>query len=239
MKRVFILITILTACLSQMFAQLAITNQGGDNIANTTINIAPNGELSFYVKNTSSETISNIKAYLRVQDGDYYNGAVYYDSESESAGDADADWSFCSTSCGLNGGCPKFQLAPDAQQEIHLAFKAINHFVDYTVFVYPTGDEQSAVSFKLHPVTTGIANVSSNVLNVYPSPADESFTIENGFGKNCSIEIYNVLGQMVKRISNDSNRVSVNCSTWKNGYYVCRAVKDGKIEKTIKIVIAH
>ena len=227
MRRIFTLIVVLIACASQMFAQLVILNgqQGDENITNTTVNMT--NEIYFRVKNTSSSEIANIKCYLRVS------------ADENAAFGTDAEWEFCSTGCGLNGSCPKFTLAAGAEQLVHLDFSQVNAPCDFMIYTYPTGGNPTAV-FTIHVTTTGISNVAANSFNVYPSPANESFTIENGFGKNSYVEIYNVLGQTVKRIPSDNaNNISVNCSSWKNGYYVCRLYKDGKAEKTVKVVVAH
>lgn len=227
MKRIFTILAVIIACASQSFAQLVILNgrNGEENITNTTVNI--NNEIYFRVKNASSETISDIRCYLRIS------------ADENADHGTDAEWEFCSTLCGANGICPKFTLAPGAEQEVHLEFTQINTIHDFMIYTYPPGANPTAV-FSIHINTTGISTVAANSFNVYPSPANESFTIENGFGKNSYVEIYNVLGQTVKRIPSDNtNSISVNCSTWKNGYYVCRLYKDGKAEKTVKVVVAH
>lgn len=225
MKRIFTIIAILVVCVSQTFAQLVILNDQGTDITNTTVNI--NNEIYFKVKNNSASEIANIKCYLRVSADE---NAVY---------ETDATWEFCSTQCGLEGGCPKFTLAAGAEQLVHLEFSQVNEIHDFMIYTYPNGGNPTAV-FSIHINTTNISSIAANSFNVYPSPTNESFTIENGFGKNSYVEIYNVLGQTVKHIASDNaNRISVNCSTWKNGYYVCRLYKDGKAEKTVKVVVAH
>jgi hypothetical protein len=229
MKRIITILAVIIACASQSFAQLVILNgrNGEENITNTTVNIT--NEIYFRVKNASSETISNIKCYLRIS------------ADENADHGTDAEWEFCSTQCGMDGGCPKFTLAPGAEQEVHLKFTQINTIHDFMIYTYPPGENPTAVfSIHIEPYTTRISSITSKSFNVYPSPANESFTIENGFGKNSYVEIYNVLGQTVKRIPSDNtNSISVNCSTWKNGYYVCRLYKDGKAEKTVKVVVAH
>lgn len=230
MKRVFVLIVALIACASQMFAQLSILSEQGAEITGTTINIQAGVETSYYfkVKNTGSSTIENLKAYLRVNDENAVNGT-------------DAQFQLCTEpggQCGVGATSPKFSLEANGEQTIHLTITTLAAN-DFKITVYPTGGSPEA-NFNIHAVTTGISNISANTFNVYPSPADESFTIENGFGKNSYVEIYNVLGQIVRRIPSDNtNSISVNCSDWKNGYYVCRLYKDGKAEKTVKVVVAH
>lgn len=225
MKRIFTILAVVIVCVSQTFAQLVILNDQGTDITNTTVNI--NNEIYFKVKNTSSSEIANIKCYLRVSE---YENASY---------GTDATWEFCSVQCGMDGGCPKFTLAAGAEQLVHLEFSQVNEIHDFMIYTYPNGGNPTAV-FSIHINTTNISSIAANSFNVYPSPANESFTIENGFGKNSYVEIYNVLGQMVKHVSADNtNRISVNCSDWKNGYYVCRLYKNGKAEKTVKVVVAH
>ena len=228
MKHIFTILAVIIICATQTFAQLVILNQQGEEITNTTVTI--NNEIYFKVKNTSSSDIANLKCYLRLNE---YENAEY---------GTDGEWEFCSVQCGINGGCPKFNVAAGAEQLVHLEFSQVNAPpCDFMIYTYPTGGDPTAV-FSIHVLgaPASISNAITNTLNVYPSPANESFTIENGYGKNCRIEIYNVLGQMVKNIQNDSsNRITVNCSNWKNGYYVCRLYKDGKAEKTVKIVVAH
>ena len=227
MRHIITIIAALIVCASQTFAQLVILDQQGNDITNTTVNIT--NEIYFKVKNTSSSDIANIKCYLKVS------------ANEEAVYETDATWEFCSIQCGINGGCPKFSLAAGAEQLVHLEFSQVNNTpCDFLVYTYPTGGNPTAI-FTIHfDSFTGISNATAKSFNVYPSPANESFTIENGFGKNSYVEIYNVLGQMVKHVASDNNnRISVNCSSWKNGYYVCRLYNDGKAEKTVKIVVAH
>jgi len=228
MKRIFTLIVVLIACASQMFAQLAILNEQGAEITGTTINIqaGSSSDIYFKVKNNGSSDLTNVKAYLRV------NGDNATSSQATATMCTEPDGG-----CGNPPNSPKFNLAAGAEQLIHLNITPLSAN-DFVVTVYPNGGTPEA-SFNI-ATTSGISSIAANTFTVYPSPADESFTIENGFGKNSYVEIYNVLGQTVKRIPSDNaNNISVNCSDWKNGYYVCRLYKDGKAEKTVKIVVAH
>ncbi len=138
MKRIFILLTILIFCIAQTFAQLIILNQQDEEITNTTVNIT--NEIYFKVKNTSSSEIANIKCYLRVSADD---NAEY---------GTDATWEFCSVQCGIDGGCPKFTLAADAEQHVHLQFTQVNNTPrDFLVYTYPTGGNPVAI-FTIHIV---------------------------------------------------------------------------------------
>ena len=241
MRRIFTLIVAVIACASQMFAQLEIyhvekigTDQYTqlDEITGTTVNIQQGVEVNYYFKlrNVGSSEVVNLKAYLMLNDND------------QAVNGTDANITLCTEpagNCGVGVASPKFTLQPEEEQVIHMNIKTLAS----TDFILSLSVHQYGVSpeaiFNIHAGTTGISSIVANSFNVYPSPASESFTIENGFGKNSYVEIYNVLGQTVKRIPFDATSISVNCSSWKNGYYVCRLYKDGKAEKTVKIVVAH
>lgn len=230
MKRVFILIIVLIACMSQAFAQLVILNEQNEEITGTTINIQAGAATNLYfkIKNNGSSELVNIKAYLRVNGENVVSGDQAMAQMCTEPGGL----------CGTGTASPKFTLQAGEEQLIHLSITTLSAN-DFVVIVYPDGGTPEA-NFNIHATTAGVSSIAANTFNVYPSPADESFTIENGFGKNSYVEIYNVLGQTVKRIQSDNNNsISVNCNDWKNGYYVCRLYKDGKAEKTVKIVIAH
>lgn len=229
MKKIFILFIGLMLCVSGLYAQLAIF-VGDAEITNTTVSLPAGVDNEFYykVKNTGSQTIENIKSYLRL--GDEMTTPVLGEH---------CTFQICTNgNCGMNNASPKFTLAAGEEMEVHLTIKSLSA-TEFFVTTYPNG-ENPVANFNLSFVTTGISNSLATSFNVYPSPADNSFTIENNFGKNAYVEIYNALGQMVKRVSaENANSVLVNCSTWKNGYYVCRSVKDGKVEKAIKVVVVH
>ncbi len=225
MKHILSILLGVMLCVSQVSAQLAIYDRSGQEITNTTINLPEGVQSDYYyiVRNTGSSDITNIKSYLKIDRAN----AVY---------ETDAEWSFCSTGCGIDGNCPAFSLSAGGELEVHLEITPLAA-TDFTV---ETSSGMTMANFNIHFGTSAINNSLANTFNVYPSPANDNFVIENNFGSNSYVEIYNVLGQMVKRVSTDNaNRVSIDCSSWRNGYYVCRAIKEGKIEKTIKVVVAH
>lgn len=88
----------------------------------------------------------------------------------------------------------------------------------------------------LTSISTGIARE----FLVFPNPAVSSFTIQHNYGTKAVVEVFNVLGKSVAKINTSAdNSVNVDCSKWENGYYFCRLFNDGKIEKTIKLVVTH
>jgi hypothetical protein len=86
---------------------------------------------------------------------------------------------------------------------------------------------------------TSVPVVNSELLKVYPNPASKSFSIEHSLGSKAYVEIYNMLGKLVYSAKSESQLSNIDCSKWENGYYFCRLFNDGKIEKTIKLVVTR
>ena len=78
--------------------------------------------------------------------------------------------------------------------------------------------------------------------SIYPNPANYEFQIQAEISADSYIEIYNILGNLIIKItpSNITNSTfTVDCSLWERGYYFCRLVTKHKVEKTEKIIITH
>ncbi len=112
-----------------------------------------------------------------------------------------------------------------------------------TTIQYKVYDIDNIADFNTFTITystlTAVELASVNSFNVYPNPAVDNFTIVNEFGANSYVEIYNVLGKVVRTVKADSNTVQIDCSKWQSGYYFCRLYNDGKVEKTIKMVVTN
>lgn len=87
------------------------------------------------------------------------------------------------------------------------------------------------------------SSISSELVkefSIFPNPASDNFKIKHNYGPNAVVEVYNMLGKLVTKVKSDFvNGVNIDASKWDNGYYFCRLYKDGKIQKTIKLVVAH
>jgi len=128
-------IMLFTTTASTGVTSLTILNEQYEVITNTTVNMG--NEIYFKVKNNSSSEIANIKCYLRVS------------ADENAEYGEDGYWEFCSTQCGINGGCPKFTLAAGAEQLVHLFFSQVNDTHDFMIYTYPTSGDPTAV-FSIH-----------------------------------------------------------------------------------------
>lgn len=87
--------------------------------------------------------------------------------------------------------------------------------------------------------STGINNISQQriQLKCYPNPTDHDLTIEyhdNNDPK--TITIYNSMGQAIKQLSSNSDRLTLNTSQWKSGIYFIRTINEQGQTSTEKII---
>ncbi len=81
-------------------------------------------------------------------------------------------------------------------------------------------------------------NLSKEALStlVYPNPAGNEITVTTAVDGS-KLLIFNIMGQML--IENELNALTkVNISELKNGTYIYKIVKDGKILKADKLIIS-
>lgn len=78
----------------------------------------------------------------------------------------------------------------------------------------------------------------ANQIKVYPNPAKEKVTIELGFAsKYVTIEIQNVLGQMLNYYSASESLTSINTSNYGSGIYFINIKLDNKTVQVRKLII--
>ncbi len=77
---------------------------------------------------------------------------------------------------------------------------------------------------------TGIINIESNELSIYPNPVTDELYIEN-MSSVSAVFIFELGGKMIKSISNTyESKMSINTSYFANGMYVvCFRTKDGSV----------
>lgn len=107
--------------------------------------------------------------------------------------------------------------------------------------VYNTENEADFVYVVFsYSTLTSINTTLASEFTVFPNPAINTFNIHHNYGPKAVVEIFNVLGKSVAKINSGAESTfSFDCSKWENGYYFCRLYNDGKIEKTIKLVVSH
>jgi hypothetical protein len=76
-------------------------------------------------------------------------------------------------------------------------------------------------------------------ISIYPNPARNNFIIETEGYSKTNIEIFNVLGESVKkyRVHNNKSSVAIDCSNWENGVYICRISDNTNVYNTIKMTV--
>lgn len=240
MRKYLLISAILFLCYFGANSQsFQIVNDANEDISGTTIIVATvldgTVEPHFKVKNVSGSEVST-----RISKS-------YMDGPLEGSFD-----SMCSptTIQSPNGTCvtgtqtPVFILNPgEVSGEVHIVYEqGTNHGVttiQYKVFNTANTSDYKVINFSYSSVTA-ISPSQVRGFNVFPNPAVNEFIIEHNFGKKAVIEVFDVLGKSVLKLNSDSaNRFTVDCSKWDNGYYFCRLYNEGKIEKTIKLVVTH
>ena len=79
-------------------------------------------------------------------------------------------------------------------------------------------------------VNPGLVNAEQNVaegIEMYPNPSNGIVNFTNV--ENATIEVYNMMGQVVASVNNANANASIDLSNVANGNYVVRIVKDGAI----------
>ncbi|MEX1189196.1 MAG: T9SS type A sorting domain-containing protein [Bacteroidia bacterium] len=87
----------------------------------------------------------------------------------------------------------------------------------------------------------GINEVTKNMVNfVYPNPANDmvSLNLEDFKGLQSNIEVYNMQGQLVLRLTQNSNIANVSVSELPSGKYLVRAFNNEKSMNQL-ISVAH
>jgi allantoicase len=80
---------------------------------------------------------------------------------------------------------------------------------------FPGREEGSVQSFSMVDV------------EMYPNPTNGIVNFTNV--ENATIEVYNMMGQVVASIENATDNATIDLSTVANGNYVVRIVKDGAV----------
>ena len=104
------------------------------------------------------------------------------------------------------------------------------------VVVYPfNGDYGSGFSVEFN--SNGILNVGDNdfaTIALYPNPTSDVLTISNI--ENATIEIYNLLGQVMTTKTNSSNQETIDVSGYRSGTYFIK-ISNQELTTTKKFVV--
>ena len=240
MKKFYLLLVVIILSFSVLNAQsFEFVNDSDEVISGTTIVIPVtiNGESEphFKVKNNTSTQVS-----AQVEKS-------YIVGPAEGSND-----NMCTpiTTLSPMGACvtgtttPVFILSPnEISGEAHIYYEHGSNpgftTIQYKVFNVDNESDYRVLNISFSTLTnTNITNVK--IFSVFPNPAVNEFILEHNLGKKAVIEVFDVLGKSIMKLnSNSADKFIIDCSKWDNGYYFCRLYSEGKIEKTIKLVVSH
>ncbi|MBO7652152.1 MAG: T9SS type A sorting domain-containing protein, partial [Bacteroidales bacterium] len=82
---------------------------------------------------------------------------------------------------------------------------------------------ESDASAEVEAISTAIEENSISV-ELYPNPTDGKFMIE--CNEMATVEIFNLVGQIVERVEANSNAITIDASAWTSGVYNVRITTD-------------
>ena len=88
------------------------------------------------------------------------------------------------------------------------------------------GNDQLAIRFH-SIVDDAVETFTMNDIEMYPNPTSGIVNFNNV--ENATIEVYNMMGQVVARVNSTNDNATIDLSNVANGNYVVRIVKDGAI----------
>ena len=85
--------------------------------------------------------------------------------------------------------------------------------------------------------TNGIVNVAADIMKIYPNPANNQVTIDNGSTHALSLNIYSCLGQLVKEVKLSEGVNTIDVSLFSQGLYLISAAgDDGSIYRNSLVI---
>lgn len=97
----------------------------------------------------------------------------------------------------------------------------------------------TAVWKDFNPINGSLSNetfVNKNTIKVYPNPVSNNLTIENSFGGNYQIQIFNQLGQFVLKQNQSKSTTSIDVSNLSKGFYFLNIKAENRKLETIKFI---
>ena len=104
-----------------------------------------------------------------------------------------------------------------------------------TLLIFVAGLQFSSFATQSWSVNDKNNNATATI---FPNPANVYFTVSYNAAPGNYVEVFDVLGTVVARIDFTSeSEVYVDSGEWKKGYYFCNFVSDGKVQKTLRLII--
>ncbi|MDY0141855.1 MAG: T9SS type A sorting domain-containing protein [Bacteroidales bacterium] len=242
MKKILLLGVLFGLLSSAIFAQsFEVYNSDSEliNGQSITLNTTVNGDATVYywtIKNVSSVQ-KTLKLSLELQtaqiDGSLHS--MCHPLTETSYPGCGSDWSSSTPNIILNAG----EVSGNGDFSFKQGPNAGVTTIKYKV--YDVNNESDFITFTITYTSLTAINLNKiENLTVAPNPASNRFALSSDFGAGASVEIYNVLGKLVKKVNfSNAEKIDIDCSTWENGYYFCRLFDANKIKKTVKLIVTH
>ncbi len=105
----------------------------------------------------------------------------------------------------------------------HNSYEFFSEYNDGTW--YYGGDDIAITLHEGEGINVNAAEAEASNFSMYPNPSNGIVNFANV--ENATIEVYNMMGQVVATVNNASENASIDLSNVANGNYVVRIVKDG------------
>lgn len=104
-------------------------------------------------------------------------------------------------------------------------------------FVIVTGDNQcvSAASNIITVTFTGINDLTDLYIKIYPNPVKEKLYIENKYGRDLQVEIYDLTGMLVKNSILKGENIEIDVKSLKPSMYLLKITMQGET-RIVKII---
>lgn len=91
-------------------------------------------------------------------------------------------------------------------------------------------------TYACRDLNTGINNINAlnNAISIYPNPSNGVFTVDLGDSQEATIEVYDLLGQLVTEVNASNDRTKIDLTTKGTGIYVVY-VKDAVTGKALSV----
>lgn len=98
--------------------------------------------------------------------------------------------------------------------------------------------ELSSMSFHFNVVnSTGINEFSENSLSVFPNPANEQITLDNGQGVIKDISIYDIMERKIRKHSINTTKSTLDVSNFQSGMYFLKILTEqGVLTRKVQII---
>lgn len=137
------------------------------------------------------------------------------------------------------GSTGPFTFKPGDTQEIDFAFVYGRDFTDQDELAAVAVMNQRIDSIKSYfrkdftPCGSSISGINDNQkqvpqFNIYPNPANDHITVETNL--RSEIEIFNIQGQLIKRMNTNGIKTSIDISNFSGGMYFVKLKTEKKVE---------